>query len=75
MNKERRKLIKKANQLLLEAKDIIEDVLNDEENAFDNLSEGLQCTMRGEQMENNIGEMEDAINNIDCVIDNLSMID
>ena len=58
MNNIRRRKIKEIIKLLDTANDMLLDVKDDEEFAFDNLSEGLQQTMRGEQMEENINEME-----------------
>ena len=75
MNNERRKKIKQAKELLDKANDLINDVMNDEDMAFNNLSDGLQQTMRGEQMENNVGEMEEAIEKIEEAIDNLDNIE
>ena len=39
----------------------VDDILMEEENSFDNLSEGLQCTMRGQAMEEAIDNLEEAI--------------
>ena len=50
-------------------KDKIMDVLFDEEYAFDSLSEGLQCTARGESMEEAIDELNGAIDEIDSIIE------
>lgn len=75
MNKQRRNKLEEAKRLLNKANSIIEDVLTDEDCAFNNLSEGLQQTMRGEQMENNISELEEAIDHIDEVIDNLNNVE
>ena len=75
MNNERRKKIKYATSLLNQARDIINDVMSDEDLAFNNLSEGLQCTLRDEQMENNVSEMEEAIDNIDEAMDNLNNLE
>lgn len=47
----------------------IEDVLYDEQDAFDSLSEGLQCTSRGEAMEEAIDSLQGAIDSIDKIID------
>ena len=58
---QRRKQIQKALNLLAEAKDILEEVMNEEQEAFDNLPEGLQCSERGEQMEDNIYNLEEFI--------------
>lgn len=75
MNNERRKKIRIAKTLIDQARDIIYDVMSDEENAFDNLSEGLQQTMRGERMEENVREMEEAIDKIDEAVDCLDEIE
>lgn len=75
MNNVRRKKLKEAKALLDQARDIINDIMMDEENAFDNLSEGLQQTMRGEQMEENVGEMEEAIDKIDEAFECLDNVD
>lgn len=75
MNKQRRKKITQAMDYIIKVKEIINEVMEEEDDAFNNLSEGLQCTMRGEQMENNISEMEEAINKIEEIIENLDNID
>lgn len=64
MNNIRRKALQRAYDLLDEAKLIVIDVANEEQEAFDNLPEGLQASDRGSQMEDNaynLGEAEDAI--------------
>ena len=65
MNKQRRKLLDEAHSKLMEAYQIIEDVKNEEEEAFDNMPEGLQYSERGEQMEEYIGTLEDVYDSID----------
>lgn len=75
MNKARRKQIEQAKVLLNNVNDIINDVLNEEDFAFNNLSEGLQQTMRGETMENNIDELSEAIDNIEEAMNNLDNIE
>ncbi len=74
MNKSRRIRIDKALILLEQAKDIIYDVMNEEDISFNSLSEGLQQTMRGEQMEENINEMEEVIDKLDESVDSLKNI-
>ena len=64
MNRERRKMLQKAYDMLDTAKQIIEDTAEMEQNAFDNLPEGLQASDRGEQLEDNsynLGEAADAV--------------
>ena len=50
MNKERRKRIKEAMEALDTVHDILIDVCDEEQEAFDNLPEGIQNGERGEQM-------------------------
>ena len=61
MNNERRKKIQKALSLMEQAKDILEEVKEEEQDAFDNLPEGIQGSERGEQMEDNIYNLEEFI--------------
>lgn len=67
MNKERRDRLSDVIASLEEAKDLLEDVKNDEQDAFDNLPVGLQCSERGSKMEGYIELMEDAGDQIDKV--------
>lgn len=70
MNAQRRKDIEKAVELLYEAKSMLETSLEEEQNAFDNLPEGIQCSERGEKMEEYIGYLEDSISSIEDSIEN-----
>ena len=67
MNKERRDRFSDVIASLEEAKDLLEDVKNDEQDAFDNMPVGLQCSERGSKMEDYIELMEDAGDQIDNV--------
>lgn len=67
MNKERRDRLSDVIASLEEAKDLLEDVKNDEQDAFDNMPVGLQCSERGSKMEDYIELMEDAGDQIDNV--------
>ena len=75
MNKIRRRELEQAKQILKDAKEIIESVYKEEEEAFDNLPENLQDSSKGDTMEDNVFEMEDAIENIDEAIDHLENIE
>ena len=75
MNKERRVKLKNGLNKLEEVESIIQDVLSDEQFAFDNLSEGLQQTMRGEQMEENINILEESIDKIEEILNDLYTLD
>lgn len=68
MNNQKRKELNKAIELLEQARSIVEDVLEDEDFGFNNLTDGLQQTMRGEAMEEAIGNMGTAIDSIDEAI-------
>ena len=69
MNNDRRKILNDIRNNLEAQRDKLESVVNDEQMAFDNLTEGLQATMRGEAMEEAIDNMESAIEAIDEAIE------
>lgn len=66
MNKQRRKRIEEALERIQEGLDILEEVGEEEQEAFNNLPEGLQESEKGETMEQNI---ETLIGFIDSVED------
>lgn len=51
MNKQGRAELERASKLLDEARSIIEAVGEEEQEKFDNLTEGLQAAERGQRME------------------------
>lgn len=67
MNAQRRKMIQKALGLVSEARSILEEAIEEEQEAFDNMPESLQYSDRGATMEENIGNIEDAINDLEGV--------
>lgn len=69
MNNDRRKILNDIRNNLEVQRDKLESVVSDEQMAFDNLTEGLQATMRGEAMEEAIDNMESAIEAIDEAIE------
>jgi hypothetical protein len=71
MNNVRRKVLRSIIEELERTKDRIDGVLDAEQCAFDNLSEGLQCTERGEAMEEAVDIMETAIDSLDEAIGGL----
>lgn len=74
MNQRRRKLIEEAVQKIEEAKTLLEIVRDEESEAFDNMPENLQSSDRGEKMETAISSMEDAIADIENVVDTLASV-
>lgn len=71
MNKARRATIRQIISRLESQREDIESVLSDEQEAFDNLPEGLQCGERGEAMETTIDYLENASGNLSVVIEEL----
>lgn len=59
--------VQKATDLAEKAKNIIDDMRDEEQDAFDNLPDGFQTGDRGQQMEENIMNMDSAV----CEIDEL----
>lgn len=74
MNKERRFKISKIINDIENIKSNLQDVLSDEEFAFDNMPENLQCSMRGEESESAIECMNEAIDALDEALDQLGDI-
>lgn len=71
MNKQRRKQIEGMIDKLENIKEHISDILDDEQNAFDNMPESIQYGERGYIMRVTIDFLDDAIGNIVDAIDNL----
>ena len=72
MNKIRRQELQKIIEELIKLKNRIENITDDEQLAFDNLTEGLQATMRGSAMEEAINNLDSALDSIDEAIDYIS---
>lgn len=74
MNKARRKqivdIIKEINVL----KSKLDKVLMEEDMVFNNMPENLQYSMRGEESEEAIEHMQEAIDSIECAIAELEEI-
>lgn len=68
MNKIRRAKLKNAIKLIDEARDIIDDVRDDESDSLSNIPESFENTERYEQMEFAIDSMEDASENCSVAI-------
>lgn len=59
MNNPRRKQLKKALELIAEARAIIEAMAEEEAEAYENMPEGLQESERGERIAENVDALED----------------
>lgn len=71
MNKQRRAEIRNIIDSLNEIKTQLDSVAYDEQFAFDNLTEGLQCSMRGEKIEECAETLSEAVDSLDDIISNL----
>lgn len=71
MNKDRRKALQGIIDQLTELKEAVESLQEEEQEAFDNLPEGIQFSERGESMEEAISNLEDAVNSIDEAISSI----
>ena len=72
MNKDRRSRIAEIVSQLETLKDQIAELQGEEQDAFDNLPEGLQQSDRGQQSENAASYLSDAESSIDDVISSLN---
>lgn len=72
MNKERRRELQRAYDMLDNAKQIIEDIADAEQDAFDNLPEGLQASDRGARLEENSYSLDEAA---DAVISAIELVE
>lgn len=78
MNKQRRKelaeAIEKLEQaiaMLEQAKETVECVTEEEQEAYDNMPESLQCSERGEMTLDNVRTLEEITSNIESYIDEI----
>lgn len=74
MNNQRRKKIKEGIQLLERAKALFEEVTDEENEAYDNLPEGLQDSEKGETMLDNTSILETQGEAIDDIISELEEV-
>ena len=65
MNKQRRNRLQKVIDKLEELSEELHDICSEEEDAYDNMPEGLQEAERGQLMYENIDEMSD----MECEMD------
>jgi hypothetical protein len=74
MNKTRRKQLEAVVEILTAQIAELESIKDDEQEAFDNLPEGFQCTERGETMGENIDELDTIIADLESVIESIDEI-
>lgn len=71
MNKSRRKALEGIIEKIRGLKEELDDVKDEEQEALDNLPQGIQESERGEEMMNGIEVLEDAGDDLESIICNL----
>lgn len=71
MNNTRRAQLRKAVSMIEVAQSIIEEVKEQEQEAYDNLPEGLQESDRGRDIDENAYTLEMALDEIETIVDSL----
>ena len=74
MNAKQRKQLERYMSQLIDIAEAIREMANEEQEKYDNLTEGLQATERGQQYEDNAGTLEsiaDDVENATTDIDDL----
>lgn len=75
MNKQRRNKLRDISDRLGSIMEEIEMVKDEEQDAYDNLPDGIRESDKGDQLADNVGELEDVINTLDSdVIDKIETI-
>ena len=69
MDKERRERISEAVGLIHQAREILEEVLDEEQKCYESLPEGMQNGEKGEQMQENMEIIEDVLGCLEYVDD------
>lgn len=71
MNKQRRKNLAETLDMIEQILSIVETVKDEEQEAFDNMPEGIQCSERGEAMEEIIYQLEEIYDSIQSAQDQI----
>ena len=71
MKEARLKILDNCLDAIQKAHDLLEEVRDEEQDAYDNMPEGLQYSERGDMMQEAIDVLDESIDNIDEVISNL----
>lgn len=75
MNNERRKRIANVISKLEEAKEELDSLRDEEQEAYDNMPESLQESDRGYAMEEAVDNLESAYNSVEEAVDTLNGIE
>ena len=69
MNKKTRDELSKIHERLIDIKDELSIIGEDEDDKFNNLNEGLQATERGQQMQNDSDNLLEAVSEIEQALE------
>lgn len=72
MNKNRRKQLEQIVDALTDSREALDEVHTEEQDAYDNMPEGLQESERGQAILETAGDLENAVNDLDSIIDTLT---
>lgn len=72
MNAKRRKELEKVIELIEDAKNKLEALKDEEQEAFDNMPESLQYSEKGERMEEIISNLDDSLSDLESAIENIT---
>jgi hypothetical protein len=75
MNQSQRKTLSGLVAQLDTIKDAINDMATEEQDKYDNLSEGLQQSDNGQKFEVNASTLNDAVSELESVINNLGEVE
>ena len=71
MNKKRRKILEEIANKVEELRESLQGLLDEEQEAYDNMPENLQVSERGCYMYDGISSMEESVSTLDDIADNL----
>ena len=69
MNKARRKWLEKVSEMIADAKEQLEQIRDEEQEAYDNMPESIQDSERGEQMYENIDNLETMASDLEDILE------
>lgn len=72
MNKQNRKDLSRAIKLISEAKTILDSVMEEEQEKFDNMPENLQESEKAFCFEQNVSDLESAIDELEGSMDHIN---
>lgn len=75
MKEERLKTLKRSLNAIQNAHDVLEEVRDEEQDAYDNLPEGLQYSERGDLMQEAVDNLDEAVDYLDDVISSLENVE